>query len=292
MAKKQRKFDMLIAILVSVLLYIFTSTLNLTYILFAVPLTTFLLFKPKKLLASLMILSLALLIQKLIGAKNIDYGVNGDYKVIDVISFGPIIKVKGQRVLVSTYDDVLVGDVIRISGNIERPSNYNNEFNFIGYLESQNIKNYIKSNNVIVTQESRDIRAKLYLFLLNSKENYQKFAPLLVMGEKTAGSKEVYDIALRMNVVHLFVISGFHLSLINTIVIKLMSKINISEKQSGAIALVLLAFYVYILSFGTSALRAFLLILFNYINRQFLNKKYSSIELLNFVFIVMFISKP
>lgn len=62
------------------------------------------------------------------------------------------------------------------------------------------------------------IRKNAIDYLMSGPEVYSKYAPLMFLGVKNNESKEIYDMALRINVVHLFVISGFHISLFSKII--------------------------------------------------------------------------
>lgn len=54
--------------------------------------------------------------------------------------------------------------------------------------------------------------------------------PLLFLGEKTDKTKQLYDMSISMNVVHLFVISGFHISLLYMLLYKPMIKLKVNPK--------------------------------------------------------------
>lgn len=227
----------------------------------------------------------------LFGAKGQLSTVSGVYKVVDITSFGPVIKVSGTKVLVNTYDDFYLGNYIEISGSLKAPEISSNGFNLPEYLLSLNIKSIYKGE-VKLFNDGRDIRMFLSKFLNNGRELYKKYAPLLLIGEKGNESKEVYKIALEMNVVHLFVISGFHLSLLNKLTNKIFKVIKIKDKTGEAISLVVVLFYIYLLNSSISSLRAFLLLLFNYINKYYFKKKYSGLNVLNSVTITMMVIAP
>lgn len=114
----------------------------------------------------------------------------------------------------------------------------------------------------------------------------------MLLGVKTSESKEIYQIAVNINVVHLFVISGFHISLFYTIITKLLGFMKVNEKAAMIIPLLPIGFYLYLLGFPLSATRALLLTLAGLINKVFLKKRFKSIDLLCVVMIAMLIYKP
>lgn len=143
---------------------------------------------------------------------------------------------------------------------------------------------------IVKNYDSFQISAQKYLS--SGPMLYSRYAPLMLLGFKTNESKEIYQLAVNINVVHLFVISGFHISLFYLIVNKLLLLCKVKSKVAMIIPIIPIAFYLYLLGFPLSAMRAFLLTLANLINRIYLKKKYKSIDLLCVVMLMMLLYKP
>lgn len=289
--KKHRKLDLFVVVLFVISSYLLFINREFPYLVSTFIFLCYLILKTKMLLIGLILFSIILFVHYVFGAKNNLSYVNGVYKIIDTTSLGPIIKVQGNKILLKSYEQFYIGNYVNVSGNLSAPQINSNGFNLPLYLSTLNIKT-IYEGEIQVVSEGNDIRMMLIKYLNASSSLYKKYAPLLIVGEKGNDSKEVYKIALEMNVVHLFVISGFHLSLLNKIVCKSLNAVKVKEKHSEFIALLFILFYIYLLNSSTSSLRAFLLIFYNYINKHFLKKKITGLNVLNYVTITMFIFAP
>jgi competence protein ComEC len=95
-----------------------------------------------------------------------------------------------------------------------------------------------------------------------------------------------------MNIVHLFVISGFHLSLIFLLLNYLFKKISIPENYALILSLLPVFIYLYFLYFSLSASRAFLFLMFNVFNKLFNKKRFNSMQIFSFTLILMFVLFP
>lgn len=115
---------------------------------------------------------------------------------------------------------------------------------------------------------------------------------MILLGLKSKSTQEIYQIATRINVVHLFVISGFHISLFYVLLSKVLIFMKVPEKIALLGPLVPIIFYLYLLGFPISALRATLLVLVSKINKIFLKDKFSRVSVFNFVLLLMFVLLP
>ena len=247
--------------------------------------------KPEYLLLSLVLLVGGLLIQWWREPKDLTKTISGNYEVINTISTGPIIRVDGQKVVVRTFEKVFIHDIIHVEGDITTPKN-NSNFDFVTYLRTMNIGNIIMKSKVDVLETSHDVRTVAIKFLSSGGKSYKKIAPLMVLGKKTHESREIYKMAFKMSIIHLFVISGFHISLFFLIISKGLSLVKVNEKISSLVSLIPIIAYLYLLNFPLSATRAAVLIFFGVINKVILNKKFSTINILAFTMLLMFVVNP
>lgn len=155
--------------------------------------------------------------------------VDGIFRVNNKISMGGIVNIDGNNVLVKTKDSINAGDEIRIVGKLSKVTN-TSDFDLVTYLKSLNVFYLISSPKIEVKAVTNDIRVLAREYVSNGDEWYSQVMPLLFLGEKTDKTKELYDMSISMNVVHLFVISGFHISLLYMLLYKPMIKLKVNPK--------------------------------------------------------------
>ncbi len=247
--------------------------------------------KPILLMYALSLVALVLLIKHLTTEKAITKFISSTKSVDGICSMGPVIKVDGQNVLLRSKDAIGLWDKIHVSGRITEVKNFS-DFDLKTYLETLHVKNIIVYPKIELLSQSMDIRSRAIRFLSEGGESYRKVAPLILLGKKTVESKQIYDLALHLNVVHLFVISGFHISLVFLILKKVLVLIKVPEIYASVFSLLPILAYLFILNFPTSATRATLLLVLLLINKLFLNKRFSSIQVLSVVMSVMLLINP
>ena len=191
--------------------------------------------------------------------KDINGGVDGVYKINDNISVGGVISIKGQNVLLATKEKYGFNDVIHISGKIEDPIN-TSDFDYVGYLKQKNIFHIIKWPKIKLIKKSLDLRTTFLNYLNSGPSEYKKVSPLILLGAKNLANKELFGISLKMSIVHLFVISGFHISLFYVIIEKILLKLKVNKIYSKYISLIPIAIYLVLLNFPISATRAGMLV--------------------------------
>ncbi len=92
---------------------------------------------------------------------------------------------------------------------------------------------------------------------------------LIVFNYHTDATYDFYHKIIDLSVVYLFVVSGFHISMLN----KLMKKIIKNKKLFIFISFTLLLFYCYLLNFSVGALRSYFMLLIAWISNSNWNWK-------------------
>ena len=246
---------------------------------------------PKYLVVTLFVFGLGILVHSLTQQQDLNKFISGKYKVIKKTSMGPIIIIDGNNVLVKTKKEIDIGDIIWVKGKINLVEN-KSKFDLVTYLKSLNVKNIIKFPSVFKIERTDDIRVNIRNFILSGGDAYNKITPLLFLGIKTPESKEVYNIAIKMNIVHLFVISGFHISLFFLIISKILKLFKVKENIASWISLIPIVVYLFLLGFPISATRASMLVVLSVVNKTLLKGKFKTLTILSVVMAVMFIWKP
>ncbi|NQZ66007.1 MAG: ComEC/Rec2 family competence protein [Mycoplasmatales bacterium] len=248
-------------------------------------------FKPKYFLFTIFFLSIALLIHFLTKQEIVRKYLNGKYRIKKVTTMGPIISDHGTNIFLKTRSKFIKHDLIYLKGSVSKIVN-TNDWDKETYFYALNVKNQIYHPTIKLLEKSTSIDSKIHNFVLNGGENYRKITPLVLLGMKTDDSKMIYHLSIEMNVVHLFVISGFHISLFFIITNKIFKKMKIKEKLSGWLSILPIYVYLIILNFPLSASRATLLVTFSVINKSFFKSKFNSLELLGLTMGVMFAINP
>ncbi len=196
-----------------------------------------------------------------------------DYKS-DYVRF--YCKANKNRMLIyvqSTKLNLRLGDVIEMESNI-KPVKVNtipNQFNYAKYLRSHHIA---YQNYVTDVQFIRKIN-RLDYQLINKIQDYYETSPIkeyllsFIIGDKKAISDEFSDHAQNLNISHLFVVSGFHVSFLYFTIIFFLKYLRITKETAEVIATLFIIFFLIINQFSTSILRAVLLIIgINFKNRH------------------------
>lgn len=218
---------------------------------------------------------------------NIDQDVNVSSKIIQKLANGYVVKVNNNNVFLKTDLNLEIGDVVQIKGKIVPSAGF-----LKTYLSEQNIENVFSSPNIKLIGKNEDIRNKMSNYLFSGPSFYKTYAPLMLLGLKTDDSKAIYDLSIKLNVVHLFVISGFHISLFALIFNYLLIKIKVPKQVASILVLIPIAIYLFFLRFPLPATRAGLLYLLAIINRLVFKKKFNNVELVALTMILVSIWKP
>lgn len=190
-----------------------------------------LLIKPKYLIVSIFVFLIVILVHLLTMPHSIDGYVKTKVRVIKNTSMGPIVKINRENIFIKTHEKYNLGDIFYVSGRTTIIKN-TSDFDIVTYFKSLNTINVILRPNITLLEETKDMRIHFQNYILEGPSSYEKTTPLLLLGIKTHDSKMIYDIAMHMNIVHLFVISGFHISLFFIIINKILSLFKVNKKIS------------------------------------------------------------
>ena len=291
---KSTKFDVIIAATLSLLLFlVFFHKINYFYIIGLIPLTIFLIRKPYLLIASLVFFgigAMSYMLQK--QHPSVDVA-KGDYEIKQITSSGPIIKIGGNNVLVKTKKVFKLFDVIHVSGRVDVVENFGKStFDYKAYLKTLNIRSIIQRPYIHLVSHSTDLRVAVKDFIISGPSNYKKIAPLVIMGFKTNDTRGIYNTAIELSIVHLFVISGFHISFIYLLMEKGLKLLKIHKYVGGWLPLTILVIYLFLMNFPLSAMRALTLHLLLYANKKLFKERFTALEILSLTMMIIFFWKP
>ncbi len=291
---KSSNVDYLFGALLSMTLFLtFRNKIDYMFLSASILLFLFTLRRPYILLGALLLYSIVALSMFLQNQNHLSKSISGIYEIKKITSSGPIIKIDGNNVLVRSKDKFNLFDEIEVSGIVETPKNFATAtFDYVAYLKTMNVENIISNPTVHIVSSSNDLRAQAFTFITNGPESYRSIAPLVLLGIKTPETKEAYNIAVELSIVHLFVISGFHISLFYIGINKALKLLRLDKYFEGWLPLMVIFIYLFFMNFPLSASRAFFLHVLVFINKKFLKSKVHNIILLSLTMSGMMIYKP
>jgi competence protein ComEC len=164
-----------------------------------------------------------------------------------------------------------IDDYIVLNGytkEISESRNFN-VFDYKKYLKSKKVFNEFIMIKEIKHITSNSIRSKIHDYIFKIDNEY---LPLLILGINNDLDLESYNIN---GIIHLFSISGLHISIITNLLYFILIKKN---TKTNLFVIILLFFYTYITNYKVSVVRSFLLLLFSFINNT-LNIKIKKINI-------------
>ena len=200
-----------------------------------------------------------------------------------------------EKVLVSCFDcdfNYNVGDEIEFFGyfqDISVNANFN-LFNYEKYLKSLKIyKNFIFTNHKYI-KSSNNILTKTYNNLNKKIESYKSsyFLKAMILGDTT--NLDNYDNYKINGIVHLFAISGLHVSIISSILVFIFKKIFKLNNFAYIIIYPILIFYMLLIN-SASIIRSVLMYVSISLTKIF-KIKISSINILYYLVILNVLINP
>ena len=208
------------------------------------------------------------------------YQVNGDYVLIHL---------KGKEKVIVYYKNndlkLELGMNIEVFGELNEPSkNTNfNLFNYQNYLLSKKIYHTFYAEKIKVKNKSVNIFYKVKNLIIKriNKSKNKNYLELFVLGNNNLD--EMKSIYQSLGISHLFAISGMHITLLTSVLYKLLNKLNKNKKTNFIIISLFLLFYMFLTNYTASVLRAsFLFILINL--KKILKTKIDNIHILLIIF--------
>ena len=187
------------------------------------------------------------------------------------------------------YDkqDISVDDEVYIQGQVKKLEKdlELDVFEFSSYLAHQRVYYEIEIYDIKIIQANQSFSNKIKDYLLSNLENESYvMCKMLLFNDKYA-SIENYNDLKEINALHLFVVSGFHISFFYTLITKLFKK---HEKLGVFIGLSICLFYVFLLDFSISATRAFLSLLLSKCFFKFFNQ----LDIISIPGIILLVIEP
>ena len=206
--------------------------------------------------------------------------------------------IKGkEKIKVSCYKCTflgMIGDTIEFVGefkDISENTNFN-LFNYKYYLYSEKIyKNFVFKNyevktksNKIVYNTYNKIEERINKFKASS------FTKAMILGDTSTFEDEVMANYKINGIVHLFAISGMHVGILATIILKILNKISKNLKFNYLLISLILLFYMFLIN-SVSIKRSVVMFIFCSVKKVF-NLKISTLNILFYIFAFYFYENP
>ena len=161
-----------------------------------------------------------------------------------------------------------LGDKIKVLGEIYLPkeNTTKNLFNYRKYLSTKNIYHLLKINQYKKVSNNKNIFYFIKQTILDHFKN-DPYLNILLIGDNSYIKKEISKSYQNNGLSHLFSVSGMHVSLIASILSKLLSKLN--ENKKTLIISIFLLLYLQIVGLQAAVIRGVLFYILIQINKVF-----------------------
>ncbi len=192
----------------------------------------------------------------------------------------------------SLKDIFILGNRVVVYGEINeisKPTNPNT-FDYSKYMKSKNIYLSIYVKKIELVNRNRNIlyfiKEKLYKRIDNYKS--KSYLYTFILCDNRYLDSVIKNNYQRLGISHLLAISGMHITILTGFVLKVLNKLKIKELSRTIISIVFVLFFLFLVSFTPSALRSGLFFILLSINKYYyFNIKISNILLLTISIILL-----
>ena len=224
-----------------------------------------------------------------------EYSINGSKLQMTIAAKEDIIAtyyIKSKEEKETLLKRVGIGKTISLSGTLELPLNnpIPNNFNYRKYLYNQKIF-YLFSANSYKIQDDNNLIDKIKDYLYKRAYNLENgnYLLVLVLGDKSLISSDIYNNYQTNGTSHLLAISGSHIAVLLTVFSFLLRRFK--ETPKLIILSAILLFFAFITNFQAAVMRAIIFFILNSINKiRKLN--YSNLQILFITAFILILFNP
>ena len=163
------------------------------------------------------------------------------------------------------YPEYFYGDILKISGNLEKPENFSG-FDYQNYLAKDNI--FLISRNPEITLLNRPESLNFYAYLLILKKNFiaiidkilsepkSSFLAALLVGARRTLPDNLTSAFNITGTSHIVAISGYNISIISIMMLNLLSYLLMPRRLIFWIVIISILMFTLIAGAGASVVRA------------------------------------
>ena len=190
------------------------------------------------------------------------------------------------------FNNIAIGKTIKLNGRLESPlkNTIPNNFNYKKYLYNEKIFYLFAVDSYKIIKENNFLD-KIKDFLIKRAYNLENgdYLLVLVLGDKSMISSDIYNDYQTNGTSHLLAISGSHVAVLLTIFSFLLKKVKDIPKL--IILSIILLFFGFLTNFQAAVCRAIFFFIINQINKIG-NFNYSNLQVLFFTAFIMLIINP
>ncbi|MBI2096906.1 MAG: ComEC family competence protein [Candidatus Sungbacteria bacterium] len=177
-------------------------------------------------------------------------------------------KVSGLKMLVTTrqYPEYRYGDIVKISGKIEKPENFSDDFDYAAYLAKDDIFYVMSFPEIEVLERGRG--SGLYRFLFQIKysfssalnrhlpEPHASFMAGLILGERKSFPPELTEKLQATGTTHLVALSGYNITIVADAFLKTLTFFFIPFSWAFGVAILGIMLFTMLTGAAASVVRA------------------------------------
>ncbi len=179
-----------------------------------------------------------------------------------------------------------LGDKVLLKGELTRTNDTKTKgiFNYRKYLERRKIYYQVNIDKIYILSKNNNI---LY-YLKNNiiKRCNNPYLKTFILGDTSDINDTILTNYRDIGISHLFAISGMHITLLSSILLSILKKLNVNEIKRYILVSIFLILYLFITGISPSVLRAVLFFIFFSINKVY----YFYIKSTNIYYIVLGLS--
>lgn len=163
-------------------------------------------------------------------------------------------------------NSIHVGDQFLLYGKLkEVEENKTKElFDYKKYLKIQGISYIQEVEKIVLINKNKNVFYTIKQFFIDRCQN--DYLKVFVLGDKNYLSTDIINNYRNLGISHLFAISGMHITLLSSYLLKFLKKMRIREERRYLLVSLFLVFYLFITGITPSILRSVLFFIFFSIN--------------------------